>query len=235
MCGRYLMISPIALLIAVFKIAQRLNLEARYNVAPTQQVPIVRLNAKGERELVMVRWGLVPFWAKDLAIGNRAINARAEGIETKPMFRDAIRRRRCLVPADGFYEWRKLPDGKTKQPMLIRQRSGEPFAFAGLWESWDGPDGVVETDTIITTTANATLAPIHERMPVILDPADYDRWLDPDNPRPTELLEPAPDDLLVTIPIGTAVNNVRNQGPELIEPIERQASLFDDGAERNPA
>ena len=162
-----------------------------------------------------MRWGLVPSWAKDVGIGSRMINARAEGIAAKPAFRAAFRQRRCLVPADGFYEWQKVAGGK--QPMLIRLRSGDPFAFAGLWERWRGPDGEVETGTIITTAPNAVTAPIHDRMPVILDPADYDRWLDPSQPDAAALLRPCPDDWLTAIPVSTRVNSPKNDAADLIE------------------
>ena len=162
MCGRFLLKSPLVELQRAFGFAERPNLEPRFNIAPTQTVPIVRRrdDGGGGRELALVRWGLVPAWAKEPAIGNKMINARAEGIAAKPAFRAAFRQRRCLVPADGFYEWRKLAGGR-KQPMLIRRRDRAPFAFAGLWEVWRGPDGPLETCTIVTTAANALLAPIH--------------------------------------------------------------------------
>jgi len=179
MCGRFLLKSPLVELQGAFGFAERLNLEPRFNIAPAQTVAIVRLRANGDgRELALVRWGLVPAWAKEPAIGGKMINARAEGIAAKPAFRAAFRQRRALVLADGFYEWRKV-EGSRKQPMLIRRRDHAPFAFAGLWEVWRGPDGPLETCTIVTTAANALLAPIHDRMPVILDPADHEAWLDP--------------------------------------------------------
>ena len=157
----------------------------------------------------------MPFWATDLAIGNKMINARAEGIAAKPAFRAAFKQRRCLVLADGFYEWQKVAGGK--QPMLIRLRSGKPFGFAGLWESWRGPDGPVETCTIVTTEPNAVTAPIHNRMPVILDPADYERWLDPSQPEAEALLRPCPDDWLEAFAVSTRVNTPRNDSADLIE------------------
>ena len=150
MCGRFLLNSPLVELQRAFRFPERPNLEPRYNVAPTQTVPIARLRKDREgRELALVRWGLVAFWAKDLSIGSKMINARAEGIESKPAFQAAFKARRCLVPADGFYEWQKVDGGK--QPMLIRLRSGELFGFAGLWETWREPEGPVETCTIVTT------------------------------------------------------------------------------------
>lgn len=219
MCGRYQLHTPVAILQQAFRFSQRPNLEPRYNIAPTQSVPIVRRTTGDELELAMVRWGLVPFWAKELSVGARMINARAERVATAPSFRAAFKARRCLVPADGFYEWRKVEDAKRKQPYVIRRRDRQPFAFAGLWESWKGPDGPVETCTIITTQANATLASLHERMPVILEAADHERWLDPGKPAAADLLKPAADDLLEVFPVSTRVNYVANEGADLIEPI----------------
>lgn len=222
MCGRYLLRAPLDLLQRAFRFGERPNLAPRYNIAPTQTVPIVRRARGGEgRELALVRWGLVPAWAKDLSIGSRMINARAEGIATKPAFRAAFKARRCLVPADGFYEWAKL-DGR-KQPMLIRLRSGEPFAFAGLWEIWRSPDGPLETCAIVTTEPNAVTAPIHNRMPVILDPDDYNRWLDPSRPGGEELLRPCPAEWLEAYPVSPKVNSPRNDAAELIEPFPNPA------------
>ena len=218
MCGRFLLYSPVDLLQRAFGFSELPNLQPRYNVAPTQAVPIIRRKEGGGRELTMVRWGLVPFWAKDLKIGSQLINARAETVTSKPAFRAAFAKRRCLVPADGFYEWQKREGSKLKQPMLIRRRDGAPFAFAGLWESWRGPDGEVQTCTIVTTEANAVLSPIHNRMPVVLEPGAYDRWLDPEQPS-AELLLPCPDEWLEAFPVSTQVNNVRNDAAELIEPL----------------
>jgi putative SOS response-associated peptidase YedK len=221
MCGRFLLHAPVDTLQRAFGFAERPNLRPRYNVAPTQTVPVVRRSHRdgGGRELALARWGLIPSWAKDASIGNKLINARAETVAEKPAFRGAFRERRALVPADGFYEWRKREGGGPKQPLLIRRRDGEPFAFAGLWEHWRGPEGEVETCTILTTEANAALAPIHDRMPVILDPASYDRWLDPAQPRAEELLQPCPDEWLEAFPVSTRVNNVRNDVVELIAPM----------------
>ena len=170
MCGRYMLTSPVEALRQLFMFEQRPNLMARYNIAPTQEVPIVRLTRdRAARELIMVRWGLVPFWADDLAIGNRLINARCETVHTARAFREAYGRRRCLVPADGFFEWQK--QGKLRQPFLIERKDRAPFAFAGLWERWRGADdAVVRSCTIITCPANKLVAPLHDRMPVILTP-----------------------------------------------------------------
>ena len=223
MCGRYSITTPVEALRRLFKFSGPLpNLRPRYNVSPTQQVPIVRrAPADGERELAQVRWGLIPFWAKDAKIGYPLINARAEGIEAKPSFREAFKRGcRCLIPADGFYEWAK--DTKPKQPWRITLKDGEPFAFAGLWEHWDkASDGVpVESCTIITTAANQLLRPLHDRMPVILAPDDYPAWLGEDAARNVaELLRPYPSEAMRTYRVSTVVNNVKNDGPECIEPL----------------
>ena len=230
MCGRYLLTSPVDALRHWFAFAERPNLMPRYNVAPTQEVPVVRLGRDGaatgsERELIMVRWGLVPHWAKDIAIGNRMINARAETVQKLPAFRDAFRRRRCLVPADGFFEWQKV--GKLRQPLLIRRRDRSPLAFAGLYERWRQPDGQpLRSMTIITCPANPLLAPVHDRMPVILDPADHGRWLDPEAADGQSLLRPCPADWLELQPVNRRVNDVRNDDPTCIEPEPVQGTLL---------
>ncbi len=183
MCGRYSITKPVEAMRQLFDFAGPLpNLPARYNVAPTQEVPIIRSqggdgDGGGGRALAMLRWGLIPFWAKEPSIAYRMINARAETVATKPAFRAAFRARRCLVPADGFYEWQKR--GRAKQPFRIVLKGEALFAFAGLWERWSGGEGeVIESCTIIVTEANELLRPIHDRMPVILDPADLGAWLD---------------------------------------------------------
>lgn len=221
------------------------NWPARYNIAPTQLVPIVRLAPAGgegdgagersapKRELVQARWGLVPFWAKDAAIGAKMINARAEGIAEKPAFRAAFRARRCLVPADGFFEWRATPRGK--RPYWVGLKGGtsdEPplFAFAGLWERWTkAPDGApLESCTIVTTEANALLRPIHGRMPVIVAPADYASWLDPAAPLQgaLELLKPYPAEAMTLHPVSTRVNSVRFDDALCIAPEDGQPGLL---------
>lgn len=220
MCGRYLLHAPLEKLQRAFGFAERPNLRARYNIAPSQEIAIVRKSAYGgARELAMVRWGLIPFWSKDPKIAYRCINARAEGIAGKPAFREAFRRRRCLVLADGFFEWAKLDGGKGKQPILIRPRSGEPMAFAGLWERWNGAEGEVQSATIVTGAPNGLVSPIHDRMPVILDPADYDRWLDPSLPDAEALLHPCPAELLEAVPVSKRVNAPANDDERLIEPL----------------
>jgi putative SOS response-associated peptidase YedK len=198
----------------------------RYNIAPTQDVPIVRLTRdRAARELIMVRWGLVPFWAEDLKIGNRLINARRETVHSMRPFREAYSRRRCLVPADGFFEWRK--QGKARQPLLVRRKDQAPFAFAGLWERWKNPsDGTaVRSCTIITCPANELVAPIHDRMPVILAPENYARWLDPAAGDPRSLLEPCPAAWLESFPVNPRVNDPKCDDPECIQPVFLQDTL----------
>ena len=201
------------------------NLRPRYNVAPTQQVPIMRTES-GDGcgcQLAQVRWGLIPFWAKDAKIGYSLINARAEGIDTKPSFREAFKRgRRCLIAADGFYEWEKKGRA-TKQPWRIILKEGEPVAFAGLWERWEkARDGVpVESCTTVTTAANELVAKLHDRMPVILAPDAHAAWLGEDGAEPSELLallKPYAADAMRTYPVRTVVNSPRNDTPECIEP-----------------
>jgi putative SOS response-associated peptidase YedK len=194
-----------------------------YNVCPQTAQPVVRLNSKtGRRELSLMRWGLIPYWSKDAKIGLSTINAKGETIATSAVFREAFRRRRCLIPADLFYEWQKL-EPKTRQPYAIGMSDGRPYAFAGLWERWkDKATGLpLETYTIITTDPNELVEPIHNRMPVILDPRDYSRWLDPGEPShlPIDLLRPYPADKMTAWKVDPAVGNVRNDRSELIDPI----------------
>jgi putative SOS response-associated peptidase YedK len=227
MCGRYSITTAPEALRRLFDFHNLPNLAARYNVAPTQAAPIVRLAADGPRELAMLRWGLVPHWAKDASIASRLINARAETVTEKPAFRDAFRHRRCLVPADGFYEWRE--EAGKRQPFRIGMKGGAPFAFAGLWESWTakaaaGPVAAgetVETFAIVTTDANAKLRPIHPRMPVILAPGAYDAWLDASVPAEDAcaLLGPYPDAPMAFYRVSTRVNSVRNDDADCIAPL----------------
>ena len=237
MCGRYSITSPPEAIQRVFQVPELPNLPARYNVAPTQDVPVVRVGgdsegpeADGGRHLVQLRWGLVPFWADDPTIGAKMINARAESAAEKPAFRAAFRRRRCLVVADGFYEWKAPPQdgsaakGQRKQPYRIEFTDRRPFGFAGLWERWTNPQdqSVLETCTILTTEANEYLRDIHPRMPVMLSPEAFDRWLDPkaDLETAQSLLTPYPDDALIAYPISTRVNAVRNDDPSILEPLD---------------
>jgi len=194
-----------------------------YNVAPQSLQPVVRLDSEtGQRELTVMRWGLVPFWAKDAKIGYSTINAKSETVTTSPAFREAMKRRRCLVPAEWFYEWQKI-DAKTKQPYAIGLRDDSLFAFAGLWETWKDKtkDQVLETYTVLTTDPNELMEPIHNRMPVILAPRDYQRWLEPGEPThlPVDLLRPYPAEEMKAWKVGSAVGNVRNNAPGLIAPI----------------
>jgi putative SOS response-associated peptidase YedK len=220
MCGRYTLSAAGEQVAGQFGLAEAPQLAPRYNIAPTQMVPVVRAGPGG-RELAMLRWGLVPSWAKDLSIGARMINARAETAAEKPAFRSALRQRRCLVVADGFYEWQQAPAGK--QPFYFRVHGGAPCGLAGLWEIWRGPDDTpVQTCTILTTRANPLLAPIHERMPVILPPDQYGLWLDPDmrDAGPLEhLFEPFPAEAMDSYPVGKGVNKVSNDSRDLIAPL----------------
>jgi putative SOS response-associated peptidase YedK len=191
-----------------------------YNAAPTLQLPIYRIHREHGPELVRLRWGLIPYWAKDPTIGVKTINARAETIDEKPAFKEAFRRRRCLVPMAGFYEWQKTPAGKI--PHFICPLNGELFNVAGLYERWRPKDGEpVETFTIVTTEANEAVAKLHDRMPVILDERDAAAWLDPtneDTEQLNSLLKPCPSDEIRAYPVSTRVNSSKNEGPELVEP-----------------
>jgi putative SOS response-associated peptidase YedK len=218
MCGRYTIISSPEAIRALFRYLEQPNFPPRYNVAPSQPIPIVRL-VEGKRHFALVRWGLLPSWVKDPKSFTLLINARGETAAEKPAFRAAMKRRRCLIPADGFYEWKAL--GTRKQPYFIRAKSGAPFAFAGLWETWTGPNGEeVETAAIVTTNANRTLSPIHDRMPVILAPDAFDLWLDcakVDATTAAAVIAPAPENLLEAYPVSTDVNRVANDNPKLVE------------------
>lgn len=222
MCGRFsLTADPNTLQGAFPEFKVPTQITPRYNVAPTQPVAVVPND--GRRAVDFFVWGLIPFWAKDPSIGSRMINARAETLAEKPSFKHAFRRRRCLVLADGFYEWQKRPGSKVKVPYYIRMEAGEPFAFAGLWENWQAPDGSeIKSCTIITTEPNALVGKIHNRMPVILPPSAYEDWLDPAERAPQTLqglLRPFPALELVAYPISTLVNNPANDVPEVIQPV----------------
>ena len=225
MCGRFTLSTAADVLQQLFEIdaGPMPALAPRYNVAPSQDVAVVRAaTAAGRREMVLLRWGLVPSWAKDADIGNRLINARSETVADKPAFRSAFVARRCLLPADGFYEWASTDGGK--QPYLFRMRTAEPFALAGLWETWRPTDGPrLDTCTILTTAANGVVAPVHPRMPVILPADAYGAWLDPDN-RSREalqaLLRPADDGLLVGFRVDRRVGSPRHDDPGLVKPLD---------------
>ncbi|HEX8740431.1 MAG TPA: SOS response-associated peptidase [Casimicrobiaceae bacterium] len=223
MCGRYELSSHPTAIALAFGLAHAPDLEPRYNIAPTQRVPIVRLDASGARELVEVKWGLVPRWARDPSIGGRLFNARAETVAQKAAFRAAYARHRCLVPANAFYEWQVRPGGK--QPLHIGMPDDAPFGIAGLFERWrSSTDEVLDTCTIITTDANEALRPIHDRMPVILPPASYARWLDATNADVADLLVPWSGPELNVYAVSTRVNRAENDDAGVREPI--QASLL---------
>jgi len=222
MCGRFVQKTPLGEIRVLFETANPVpNMAAHYNAAPTQDLAVVRYNPQtGQRALDLLRWGLVPLWAKDLAFGPKCINARAETIATNRIFADAFARRRCIIPADGFYEWQKRD--KATVPYAAVPRDGI-FAFAGLWERWKNPaDGaIVRSFAIVTTEANALCRPIHERMPVILPPPAWPAWLGESAASPDALqalLRPYPDEAMRVYPIGPAVGNVKNDSPDLLEP-----------------
>ncbi|MGZ5829332.1 MAG: SOS response-associated peptidase [Xanthobacteraceae bacterium] len=219
MCGRYTISSSPAAIRALFNYPEQPNFPARYNVAPTQPVPIVRL-WEGKRQFALVRWGLIPPWVKDPKKFSLLINARRDSVLDKPSFRNAMRRRRCLFPADGFYEWKAGPAGK--RPYAILPRAGGPIAFAGLWETWVGPNGEeLETAAIVTTEANRALGSLHNRMPVVIPPEAFEMWLDcrnVDAETVAALLVPAPDDFFDAYEISAAVNRVANDSVDLLTP-----------------
>jgi len=222
MCGRYIIKAPVSQLATLFDLIDGPKLSPLYNVSPTQSVPAIRLNTeKKARELTMLKWGLIPGWAKDHAISYRMSNARSDTVAQKPSFRSAFKRRRCLMVADGFYEWQKT-NGK-KQPYFIGLKDEAPFAFAGLWEHWQDPEGEpVESCTIITTDANDLVKEIHNRMPVILKPKDYDLWLDPemqDVEKLQKLLVPYAPKEMKAYPVSLMVNNPTNDNPKCVEPL----------------
>jgi putative SOS response-associated peptidase YedK len=221
MCGRFTQAADGEIIAQVFELPEPPELPRRYNIAPTQNVAAVRAAEGSGRELVQLHWGLIPSWAKERAMGARMINARAETLAEKPAFRSAFRARRCLILADGFYEWQKL--GTRKQPYFIGFTDRRPFAFAGLWERWTGEgSGAVESCTIVTTEANELLAPIHDRMPVILDPDAFASWVDPaekDTERLAGLLKPYPSGPLQAYPVSMLVNNPANDSPACLQRI----------------
>ena len=239
MCGRYVITSPLEAILRLFDVVERPNLAPRYNVAPTQDVPIVRARREGAdggeqgRELVLVRWGLIPHWAKDAGIGNRLINARSESVAQKPAFRDSFARRRCLIVADGFYEWQAAPGGK--QPYLIRMKDGGPIAFAGLWSRWipreqppgsSSDDRPVDTCSIVTTQANALVAPIHGRMPVIVPQHGHEAWISGSAEDAAGFLHPYDPDAMQAFPVSRRVNSARVDEPDLVVPLATQRSLL---------
>ena len=233
MCGRFGLAKPEKVDPKTIGVDEweQYTLLPRFNIAPSQDVAVVLeivREEKGRRALTAARWGLVPHWAKDPSIGNRQINARADTVATKPAYRAAFKRQRCLILADVFYEWADKGEGSPRQPYAIRRRDGAPFCFAGLWEEWRPKDDEsaesaepLLTCAIITTDANGVMAAFHHRMPVIVAPADYDRWLDPATPMEevTALLRPAPDDWLEAYPVSPYVNDPRHEDPRTLQPV----------------
>jgi putative SOS response-associated peptidase YedK len=237
MCARFTLTARPELISQLFDLDLLLDIHPRFNVAPTQNILAVRSNEEGNREFVELRWGLIPSWATDSSIGNKLLNARSETIAEKPSFRSAIRKRRCLIAADGFYEWKT--EHRQKQPYFIHFPNRTPFAFAGVWERWHADDGKpVETCSILTTEANERLKPLHDRMPVILSKKDYPLWLDThitDAAEVQPLLQALPADALELYTVTPKVNNARFDEPEFVEPLNqeplpkpKQASLFDE-------
>jgi putative SOS response-associated peptidase YedK len=224
MCGRFTLHLPPEHLAEIFGLLEIPTFPARYNIAPTQQVAAIRSAADGRRLLDFLIWGLIPSWAKDRSIGQKMINARAETVHEKPAFRHAIRYRRCLVPASGFYEWRQEEKGKV--PLYVHLKDGSPMPFAGLWESWKTPEGeAVETCTILTTSSNKLIEPLHDRMPVILHPEEYQLWLDRETTDPNKLkslFHPYPAGLMEIYPVSRLVNSPRNDTSDLIEPVTQE-------------
>jgi putative SOS response-associated peptidase YedK len=234
MCGRFASATPVKKLVEQF-LVEELTIDDHdpsWNVAPTAQVLAVAASSEGVRRLGTFKWGLVPSWAKDPSIGNRMINLRAETVSEKPSFKRTLAKHRCIIPVDGFYEWKDMGKGRKKQPFFIRPRDGTVLALAGLWEAWkekrdSDEDDWLRTCTIITTRPNKLLSSIHDRMPVVLPPEKWDTWLDRDNDDVdalAKLLKPAPETLLELYPVSTEVNNVRNDGEQLVAPLEGHAA-----------
>ncbi|MBT8083546.1 MAG: SOS response-associated peptidase [Gammaproteobacteria bacterium] len=217
MCGRFAFYSPSEAAAALFGVSTDIGVEPRYNIAPTQYLAAIRNAESDGRELVMLRWGLVPFWAKDPAIGNRMINARAETVAEKPSYRNAYKHRRCIVLADGFYEWRR--QGEAKTPYFISLASGQPFALAGLWENWQDKESAesLQTTTLITTDANEFMQPLHHRMPVILEASSATDWLAGSNELLDDVASITPP--LQAWPVDRRVNNARNEGEDLVRAV----------------
>ena len=219
MCGRFTLYKPAEKIAREFQLAEVPKIEARYNIAPTQNILAIRHSPDGN-EAVMLRWGLIPSWAKDAAIGAKLINARSETVTEKPSFREPFKRRPCIIPADGFYEWQRT--GTKKKPFYFKLKDDGLFGFAGLWDKWRSPDGErLETCSILTTDANEVLSAVHSRMPVVLSPDSYDLWLDEDLRKldlRRELLRPYPAPEMTAYPVSTAINSPQHQGEELVQP-----------------
>jgi putative SOS response-associated peptidase YedK len=235
MCARYTLSTPPDILAKLFDVGQIVNIGPRYNIAPTQEIPTVRLNMQGQRELALLRWGLIPSWANDHTIGTKHLNARAETVGEKPSFREAIRHRRCIIPADGFFEWQATESGK-KQPFLICRSKPQVLAFAGIWDAWESPKGkLIETCSILTVAANSLLRPLHDRMPLILEARDYSKWLDRGITRMEELkpiMKPLASEEMTMYPVSMRVNNTLFDDPICVQRLpetgtsERQLTLW---------
>jgi putative SOS response-associated peptidase YedK len=221
MCGRFTLQIPPEQLAEIFGLLDIPVFPARYNIAPSQNVAVIRQTADGQKRLDFLHWGLIPSWAKDKSVGNHIINACSETVGEKPAFRYAIKYRRCLIPTSGFYEW--LAEGKTKKPLYVRMKDASPMVFAGLWESWKSPDGeVIESCTILTTSSNKLIEPLHERMPVILHPQEYSLWLDRETTDPEKLkslYKPYPAERMEMYPVSPQVNSPKIDSPDLINPL----------------
>ncbi len=221
MCGRFTLQEPPELLAEIFGLIEIPVFPSRYNIAPSQQVPVIRKDAGGRNHVGLLHWGLIPSWAKDQSIGSRMINARAETVHEKPAFRIAIRCRRCIIPSSGFFEW-KLENGR-KIPYYVRLKGDSPMCFAGIWDNWKSPEGnIIESFSILTTSSNKLIEPLHARMPVLLHPEEFSLWLcrevtDPEKLK--HLYQPYPADLMEMYPVSQLVNSPKNEGAELIEPV----------------
>jgi putative SOS response-associated peptidase YedK len=230
MCGRFAQFSDLRTLATRFGVAEAavraVEWPPRYNIAPSTPILAVRLDGEGQRELVRLKWGLLPHWSVEPKTGYSTSNARAETVDTKPTFRAAFKRRRCLIPADGWFEWQLIPDQKYKQPWYYRSQDGEPLGLAGLWEHWQQADTVIESCTIIVCTANAVARAVHDRMPVILGYDGWSDWLDPETPAEAArtMLQPCPEGWIRTHPVNRTVSMVKNEGPGLIEPLAADLS-----------
>jgi len=218
MCGRYAFLSPPADVAAHFGLVECAEFTPRYNIPPGTDIPVIRQSPEGKRVLHMLRWGLVPHWSKDPSIGAKLNNARAEGVQTKPSFRDAFRRRRCLIPADGFYEWKT--EGRQKQPWYFSLKSGKHLAMGGVWESWRAPDGqILRTCAVITTGPNEVMAPVHDRMPVIIPPEHWQDWLSAAPEKVDALLAPPAAQDMQAWPVDRRMSRTTEDGPDLIVPL----------------
>lgn len=222
MCGRFDLHLPKELLAEILGISILKDIQPRYNIAPTQQVAVIRTYPDGTRHLDLLKWGLIPSWAKDPSIGSKMINARSETVHEKPAFRNALKYHRCIIPANGFYEWRVV--GGKKKPLYVKLKDNSPMLFAGLWDHWKAPEGnVIESCTIMTTTTNELIKPLHDRMPVILDTDVMDLWLNPHVHNPEQLkplFKPYPSDLMEMYPVSDIVNSPKNDNPECIIPLQ---------------